>query len=180
MEQFRYVRCLYCRTGCESRVCQVIERLGYGKALSPQKVKRLFRKGKWEEITDTLFRGYVFVYSNLAVSHQLIFQISDVLRILQYETGTEGYLVGKDREMAEMFLRQDGVLGILQAIREGSFIRITDGLLADYQGKVLKMDKRKQMAQIQLSVAGDINQVWLSYEILEPQETEDKTSETSS
>ena len=31
------------------------------------------------------------------------------------------------------------------------------------------MDKRKQMAEIQLDIAGDVTSVWLSYEILEGQ-----------
>ena len=61
------------------------------------------------------------------------------------------------------------MLGTLAAVEIDGRVQITDGLLKNYQGKVIKMDKRKQMAEIQLDIAGDVTNVWLSYEILEGQ-----------
>ena len=61
------------------------------------------------------------------------------------------------------------MLGKLAAVEIDGRVQITDGLLKNYQGKVIKMDKRKQMAEIQLDIAGDVTSVWLSYEILEGQ-----------
>ena len=61
------------------------------------------------------------------------------------------------------------MLGTLAAVEINGRVQITDGLLKNYQGKVIKMDKRKQMAEIQLDIAGDVTSVWLSYEILESQ-----------
>ena len=75
----------------------------------------------------------------------------------------------RDCELAELFLKKDGVLGTLAAVEIDGRVQITDGLLKNYQGKVIKMDKRKQMAEIQLDIAGDVTSVWLSYEILEGQ-----------
>ena len=80
--------------------------------------------------------------------------------------------MGRDRELAEMLLKKDGLLGVLAAIEVGGRVQITDGLLQHYRGKVLKMDKRKQMAEIQLDIAGDVTSVWLSYEVLDKDETE--------
>lgn len=166
MERYGFIRCLFCQTGNEEIVAQLLEYHGCGKAISPRKVKRIFRKGQWVEISDKLLPGYLFVYSHEPVPYRRILAIPHVLRILHYVDEPEGYLQGKDRELALFFLEKDGTFGSLQALKVGNWIQITDGLLHDYDGKVIRMDRRKQMALIQLNVAGDVNQVWLSYELM--------------
>jgi len=111
--------------------------------------------------------GYVFMFSERPVPFRSILSLPPVIRILCYDDEKEGYLHGRDRSLAEFFLEQNGRIGVLEALKEGDYIRITDGLLSKHGGKVLRMDRRKHMAQIQLDVAGDINCVWLSYEVIE-------------
>lgn len=172
METYEYIRCLFCEAGHEGYVAHEIERQQAGKALLPRKVKRIFRKGAWVDEQKRMMPGYVFMFSNAAYPKAELRRIDHVIRVLHYEEEPEGYLMGRDRELAEMLLKKDGLLGVLAAIEVGGRVQITDGLLQHYRGKVLKMDKRKQMAEIQLDIAGDVTSVWLSYEVLDKDETE--------
>ena len=169
VENYAYIRCLFCEAGHEGYVAETIKRRGYGLALLPAKVKQLFRKGAWIEERQRMMPGYVFVFAHEAYESIKLRQIDHVIRVLHYKEDPEGYLMGRDRELAELFLKKDGVLGTLAAVEIDGRVQITDGLLKNYQGKVIKMDKRKQMAEIQLDIAGDVTSVWLSYEILEGQ-----------
>ena len=167
MSPYPYVRCLFCHGGEEYKLAQLIEYLGYGKPLIPRKVKRIYRQGKWQEEEQKMLPGYVFVFSEQQIPFRAVLSLPPVIRVLRYADDLEGYLEGQDRALAEMLLEREGRIGALEALKEGDFIHITDGLLSQYGGKVLRMDRRKQMAEVELNVAGDINRVWLSYEILE-------------
>ena len=175
MKAYPYIRCLFCRSGEEQKLAQLIEYMNYGKPLIPRKVKRIFRQGKWIEEERKLLPGYVFVFNDQAIPFRSILSLPPVIRVLRYADDLEGYLEGQDRALAELFLEKEGRIGVLEALKEGDFIRITDGLLSQYGGKVLRMDRRKQMAEIELNVAGDINRVWLSFEVIEQIETRKET-----
>lgn len=169
MNPYPYIRCLFCHTGEEQKLARQIEHLGYGQPLIPRKVKRIYRQGKWQDEEQKLLPGYVFVFSRQPVPFRSVLSLPPVIRVLRYADDLEGYLEGRDRSLAEFFLEKEGRIGVMEALKEGDFIRITDGLLSQYGGKVLRMDRRKQMAEIELNVAGDINRVWLSYEVIEKQ-----------
>ena len=175
MNAYPYIRCLFCHTGEEQKLARLIESLDYGKPLIPRKVKRIYRQGKWQEEEQKLLPGYVFVFSEHPVPFRDVLSLPPVIRVLRYADDLEGYLEGQDRALAELFLEKEGRIGILEALKEGDFIRITDGLLSQYGGKVLRMDRRKQMAEIELNIAGNVNRVWLSFEVIEQTTSEGET-----
>lgn len=164
---YKHVRCLFCETGREMRVVEQIEHHGYGHAIFPRRVKRIFRGGQWLEECKPLLPSYVFVFTNENTPAHELYRLPHVLRMLRYDHEPDGYLHGNDRELADVLLQKDGMIGVLEAVKEGSWISITDGLLKQMNGRVLQMDRRKQMAKIQLEVAGNVNQVWLSFECIE-------------
>lgn len=163
----RHIYCLFCVVGKEDSVVRMLERRGQCKAIFPRKVKPLWHKDAWEETLAPLFPGYVFVYAQEALDGMELRRIDHVLRLLRYGEDDVCELRGDDLAFAEMMLETGGVLGSLNAIEEGSYVRITDGLLSDYQGSVLKVDKRKRMAEVELKLLGSVKRVWLSYTILE-------------
>lgn len=174
MQAYEHVRCLFCESGREGWVCQLIERLGLGHAISPRKVKRLFRRHDWVNEASLLLPGYVFVYFNGEIPLQTFLEMRHVLRVLRYHREDEtGYLVGDDLELALTLLKNDGLVGVLSAVREGSWIEITDGYLKQFHGTVVKMDRRKQQVKVRLDVAGSINEIWLSYEVVEAKDRDD-------
>lgn len=163
----KHIYCLFCVVGKEESVVRMLEKRGQSKAIFPRKVKPLWHKDAWEETLTPLFPGYVFVYAQEALDGMELKQVDHVLRPLRYGEDGTCELQGDDLAFAKMMLETKGVLGSLNAIEEGSYVRITDGLLSAYQGKVLKVDKRKRIAEVELELLGSTKRVWLSYTILE-------------
>ncbi len=161
-----YIRCLFCETGREHLVCRSYEALHLGRAIFPQKVKRLRHGKTFEEEYKPFLPGYVYVYCNNPIPYQEVRRIPHVLRILRETGNKEGYLQAEERELPLQLLDCGGVVGLLKAVQVGSWVQITDPLLDMCRGKVLKVDHRKQMAKLQLNVAGCLNNVWLSYDCL--------------
>lgn len=172
VEEKQYVRCLFCLTGQEDELVRRIESDQLGKALFPKKVKRLKKQGIWEEIAQPLFPGYVFVYSDVPYPVSVFFRFEQVIRVLQYADDTSGYLKAGDLRFAEWIWQQHGRLEALKAMRVGDRVEIVDGAFRNMNGRVLKMDKRKQAAKIELDVVGGIKQVWMSFIYLEEAKTQ--------
>ena len=67
-------------------------------------------------------------------------------------------------------MENNGIADKLKAVQEGSYVRIVDGLLKDYNGKVEKIKKQKRMAYLSLKMAGTPLHVWMGYECLAPEQ----------
>ena len=167
-EKFEYIRCLFCVTGSEESVVRAIEDTGLAKAIFPRKVKPLWKKDHWEETEFTLIPGYVFMYSHSKVPIGPSVKDRGVVRVLRYgDMDGEEYLIGGDRAFAETLLQKKGVLGALEAIEEGNQVRIVDGILNECNGRVVKVDKRKRLAKVEIEFLGENRAIWLAYRILE-------------
>ena len=164
-----YIRCLFCSTGYEEYVVQLVECLHYGTAIFPRKVKRLWKKNGWVEEKAALLPGYVFVYSEEKIEYSKLIRMPHVLKILTYQDDQDGLLEGTDREFANWIWQQEGCVGTLDAIHAGDRVEIVDGLLSRLNGKVIRVDKRKQIAMVELNVIGSVRNIWLGFEYLKEQ-----------
>lgn len=175
------VRCLMCTTGTEDAVIHLIERRGLGRALTPRKVRQRRMHGTWEEDKVFLLPGYVFVYcEDTQTDAMTLLRLEHVIRVLRYADEPDGWLRGADLAFAQWIYGMDGVIGTLSAINEGSFIRITDGLLKDFNGEVLSVDRRKRLAKVRLDILDGSKIVWLNYDLLKEQETDASAGDTES
>lgn len=167
--QSSYIRCLFCRTGKEESVAARINESGLGTAFHPRKTKPFFHNGKWEERSVSLLTGYVFVFTDEPVPLTRFYHLSDVIRPLTYgPDDNDGYLVGQDRALALWLMQENGQVGYLDVVREGSEVRIVGGLMKDFRGRVVRLDRRKRLANVELEVVGSIHSVWLGVNFLEP------------
>lgn len=55
---------------------------------------------------------------------------------------------------------------MLKAIKLGDHVEIVDGLFKAFHGRVVQMDRRKQLARIELDILGGAKYLWLSYDCL--------------
>lgn len=139
------------------------------RAVFPQKIKPIFHRDGWKDEKFPLFPGYVFVYSHHPIPRrEALIRESGILRVLTYgKDDTQGYLVKNDRTFAEMLLQKEGVMGALEAVEEGNRVKIIDGILQNYNGRVVKVDRRKRLAKVELELLGDRRGVWLAFQILQ-------------
>lgn len=167
-ERFEYIQCLFCVTGREAGVVRALEETEGVRAVFPQKVKAIWRNGAWGEELFPLFPGYVFVYSHQPLPYAGLNGISGVLRVLSYDKeGREGYLIENDRRFAELLLRLNGVIGALDALPDGNFVRVDEGALRLLNGRVAKVDKRKRLVNVEFDILGDTRSAWLTYRLPE-------------
>ena len=156
--------CVFVESGYEALAAQVIDYCGFGQTLTLQRILPYRRKdGAWFDRKRALLPGYIFIRGE-AVNYRLR-RINHVIRLLQYADG-KCALRGRDRVFAERAFRTGGVIPKLQAHWEGDFVRVTDPLLDQLNGEVLRVDKRKRIAEIDLDLVGTQNRVWLGLDII--------------
>jgi transcription antitermination factor NusG len=168
MERYDKVRCLFCITGREEQVVRAINKWPDTQAIFPKRIKRYRHMKEWEEVESALLPGYVFVYSDRILSAEeyvLMHRTDGVIRMLRHENNApDGELIGVDRRFADWIWNNDGVIGVLDAVRIGEWVEIVDGVLKTLNARVVQMDRRKQMAKLELDIVGSAKHVWLSFD----------------
>ena len=142
-----------------------MEYCGFGRALFPQRVVPICRHGVWQDEKKALLPGYVFLAGT--VPPWYLYKVNHAICLLRYDDGTSR-LRGYDRSFADELFNVDGTIPKLQAVRAGDFVHVTDKILQHVNGKVLRVDKRKHIAEIEIFLAGALNRVWLGLDMLEP------------
>ena len=176
MKEYDCVLCLFCLSGQEEEAVANINRLGFGKALFPQKTKRYRGKNEWLDETAPIIPGYVFVYlMEDEAEHIYSFKdIPQVIRILNYGDEDAWRLNGSDLDFADWVWNQNGTIHTMDAIQLGDHIEIVDTEFKHLRGRVVRMDRRKRAVMLEMDGAGMINHVWQPYQII--QKIEDQSS----
>lgn len=159
--------CVFCRTGAEEQVAREIERTHPEvEAIVP--VKFYFRRilGQLKEERRTLFPGYVIFRADSDFYAYELTRIVDVYKLLLDSCGT-WMLRGADRILLEKLFAYGGEVPFSKAFYEGDRIRIADGFLKEYEGDILRVNKRKRTVQVRLRLDLRDVLVWMGYELIE-------------
>lgn len=159
--------CIFCRTGSEAQLARSLEREHASiRVLSAAKV-RMRRQGKMlEEEQVSLFPGYLFFRAAEDFEIRPLAYREDVFRVLHDARG-DWRLKGEDESFASALFEQNGVIGLSKAYYEGDRIRIVDGMLKKYEGRILRVNRRSHTAQVCVGVAGQEVTVWLGFELID-------------
>lgn len=172
MSEYGCVRCLFCHTGKENEVVRVIEERGWGRALFPQRIKRVMKAGAWTDEPAPLLPGYIFVYSDPIDREMKDFRsLQHVIRVLTYADGTDT-LFGRDLDFAHWLWGLDGRVEVMKAAQVGDRVEIIDGVFRQLHGTITRMDRRRKTIRVALETEGTPKQIWLAYEIAERMEDE--------
>jgi len=154
--------CLYCETGHESAVETALQEAGY-RVISLVGMQGVFRRGKLVREPRALLPGYVFFQSAEEPAEKTIREIPHVYKLLRYADG-KSPLRGRDLDFVQLLLSHG--LGISTAVQEGAHIRILDGPLKLYEGDIIRLNRRKQNAEVRIAREGFIHTIWLGYEVI--------------
>jgi transcription antitermination factor NusG len=132
-------------------------------AIAPIRVLRQKHRGAWVEKEQTLLPGYIFVYANEEIQHEIRRRVSNIYKILEYQTGFRE-LNGADYEYSMWIYRHRGNITPSKVLQEGNSIRVVDGPLSDGFGTIVKLDKHKQRVWIEFEFDGNKRIVSLSAE----------------
>lgn len=165
-----YSYCLFCNTVKSALVAMAIrQKFGY-IAFSPKIVQRKWIKGTCHEEIKDYLPGYVFVYTEEPITRfREMWQMEGLLRFLGRRE-TQYQLEGDDWRFAQMLYAHDGVIGIMKTYKEGDRVKLAQGAMGDFQGEIIKLDRRKGRALLRYNFDGNIMNVWVGYEMIEDDE----------
>ena len=175
--------CIFCKSGKEQ---DVVRRFGISfpgsRAIVPTRTRyRRTREGVFEEQV-TLLPGYVFFEMEPPLAGEpadgvepalrAFCRTDSVLKLLRYSDGN-WQLHGADDRFAQMLFKAGGNIGISRAyFDEGRRIRILEGFLKDYEGSVVRVNKKNKMVEVSVDFQEKRVSMWLGYELVaenEPQ-----------
>ncbi len=162
-----YYRCLMVTTGQEEYVRLLLEAMHLGRGIIPKRVRVRKIRDEWKQDEVPLLPGYLFVHEEEEIPVWKYQQLVNVLRVLRYDREPYGYMRNRDMLFAQTLFRVEGRITPLEAVGEGNFVRITDGLLKDLNGTVLTVDRHKRQAKIRLDLMGMTKVVYMNYVLLE-------------
>lgn len=138
-----------------------MEKNGLERAFSPQIVRRQRKKGENIELMFDLLPGYVFVYSSQPLKELSHLKVDGVIRLLG--SPDNGYcLVEEDWLFALNLLERNGLIDVLNLLRVGDTVTISDELFLGHQGKVVQIDYRKQRAKVLFEFSGVSWNCWVA------------------
>ncbi len=85
-----------------------------------------------------------------------------MIRILS--SSEMGYLEGDDNRFAQKLLECRGYIDTLHMIKVGDTVSIKDDIFRECNGKVVRIDYRKQRAKVEFTLAGMTLFTWVAYE----------------
>ncbi len=159
------VYCLSCFCGQERKVEAFIKQSGY-KVVSALAERTIIKKGKRRREFRSLLPGYVFVLSKETPVWRDMVRFQYITRLLRYSDGSS-CLRGKDLEFVRWLQRHNGVIETSKAIQEGTKIKIVSGPLKEYEGKIIKVNKRQKSAAIRIESEKLACTIWLSFDFIE-------------
>lgn len=159
--------CIFCRTGNEEILAKSLQKEHPEIRVLAAAKKRMRRQGKMLiEEQVRLFPGYLFFNAEENFDPRRMIYREDVFRILHDSKGC-WQLRGEDEAFARAIFEQNGVIGLSKAYYEGDRIRIVEGMLKMYEGRILRVNRRSHTAQVCVGVAGQEVTVWLGFELID-------------
>ena len=175
-----YRGCFFCKSGKEADVVRHFKAVfPKDMAVAPTRTRyRRTREGAIEERAP-LLPGYVFfeireagtqapeIVDEVLSALQSFARADSVLRLLKYTDG-DWRLRGFDDRFAKMLLNTGGNIGLSQAwFDEGRRIRIVDGFLKDYEGSIVRVNRKAKTVEVGVNLQGKRVSMWLGYELVE-------------
>ena len=165
-------------SGQENRTVFLVEKIISEEILNSCfiPVRRLRKKfhGTWQEVTEKLFPGYVFLISEQPqLLYEELKQIPALTKLLGRCEGFFTPLSEKDVRMLEKLRNRMGDSGNLEveiskiAVEEGNQIRILSGPLMNLEGQIKKVNLHKRIAVVEVEFMGSKSLVHLGVEMVE-------------
>jgi transcriptional antiterminator NusG len=158
--------------GKEEKIIATINRSDIVNAFSPKRVKMLRQKGQVLKIHEILFPGYVFVETDVDYNdfiqhlNQHIKPVQGFIRLLERDhIGTQS-LYPHERSFIESFTNQQRIIETSTGFIEGDRIIITEGPLVGHESLIKRIDRHKRIAELDVSMFGQIRKIKVSCEIL--------------
>ena len=124
--------------------------------------------GEWQTVTRMLFPGYVFVETtNPAELRDCLREIPAFTRFLG--SSDESFLALTDDEVAWLNAFTNGethVAEMSEGTIEGDNVLVTKGPLRGHEGQIVKIDRHKRLAELEIRMFGRVKRVRIGLEVV--------------
>lgn len=142
------------RTGREENIIQysklLVDRQVLTECFLPKYEQKKKYRGEWHIEHKLLFPGYLFMISDTPDElYQALKNIPDLTKVLR----DDDYLIPiKEEEKAFLlhFGKEEHVVEMSYGYMEGEKVTITEGPMKDFDGKIIKIDRHKRTAVIEV------------------------------
>lgn len=161
------------RPGEEAKFLRVArDRIGEERARFhwPRRKLTIRRRGKREDSLAPVFPGYVFLETD-RIDEEIFSTVKRLPGFYRFLESNDRVrpLAGDDLELVTHFVRYGDVIGKSRVtFDENSRIEVKDGPLAGLEGRIVKVDRRKQRAKVRLDLYEDSFLVDFGFELLDP------------
>jgi transcription termination/antitermination protein NusG len=138
----------------------------------PRRKLTIRRKGKRIETLAPLFSGYLFLETESISEpiYRTIKRLPGFYRFLESNDRIRP-LSGEDLELVGHFIKLGEIIGKSQVVfDENSRIHVKNGPLSGLEGKIVKVDRRKQRAKVRLDLYKESFLVDFGFELIGPAE----------
>jgi transcriptional antiterminator NusG len=157
--------CIFCRTGSEAAVVQTLHQAESGvEALVVMQKKLKSEKGKVQEVEQIMLPGYVFFKTEQEALPFLRYPY--VLRVL-HGSQEDWALRGSDEQFAKWVFQYNGVIGESKVYKMGDQVKIHSGPLKDWEGQIVKIDRKRRTGQVEVKLDNRVWRIWLTFDWLE-------------
>lgn len=161
--------CLFCKTGKEAMISQIImQNIPSIEATDIRQIKHRSIDGQKLKEIRNLLPGYVFlrIPQGKKINPYDCTKIEGVFRLLTQSNG-DWQLDGADEAFVSWVFEREGLIGLSEAIAQGSKVKVLSGPLKDLEGHIVKIDKRGRNGQIEIKFDSRVWRFWLAFEYTE-------------
>lgn len=140
----------------------------YGKWIFPQRVLVERKLGKKRKRLVPLYNGYIFLYTKTEPIKWLTYikKTAGFIRILP-STDSVKPLPSEEKEYIYKLIYKDEKIPLSKVIfNENGRIEIKAGPLVGYEGRIVKVDKRKRRARVRLDLYRESHLIDFGFEVL--------------
>ena len=148
----------------------------------PRRKLTVRRKGKRVETLMPVFPGYIFVTAD-SITDRIFRSLKELPGFYRFLESNDRIrpLNGRDEEIVAHFVKFGGVIGkSTVTLDKNQKIRVLQGPLEGLEGKIVKVDKRKQRAKVRLDLYNESFLVDFGFELLAPDKGEARSDSESS
>lgn len=149
------------RAGCEDQIKTKCMLLTHEKeeVFTPSIIFERIIRGKTEEVTKPMFPGYVFFETeDVDDLFYRLKRVNGLTKILR--TGDDFTpLSASEKDVIERLGGDDHLVEISIGYKTGDKVTIAEGPLKDFEGEIVRIDRRKRTATIRVELLGEEREI---------------------
>ncbi|MBR0163493.1 MAG: hypothetical protein IJQ12_02340 [Lachnospiraceae bacterium] len=131
-----------------------------------KKEKDVHYRGEHRIVCKAAFPGYIFFVTPDAAGMNEILKKLPLFGFLLKTNRQITPILPEEKEFLTVIGGKDHIVDISIGFKEGDEIGVVVGPLSAVKGRILKLDRHKRIAQIEVSLLGEPHPVWFGFRVL--------------